>query len=73
MKWTVEIEVDDSWVADGYEVTPDRLAESVMRDIGYAYPNEVSVKVLKAPAPDKVAKVQGYRDDAHRQALNPTD
>jgi hypothetical protein len=59
LKFVAEISVDDSWVADGYFLT----AERVKSDLGPrgAYGHEVSAKVLKTPPLKLVAKLQGYK------------
>jgi hypothetical protein len=61
-KWTVEIEVDETWVADGYEATAERVKEAILEhSLGYAYDHEVKVTLLKAPKASDVEKAQGYK------------
>lgn len=60
-KWVVEIEVDEVWVADGYEANADRVKDAIMEySLGYAYDSEVNVKILKAPTKKSIAKAQGF-------------
>lgn len=63
-KWTIEIEVSDNWVEDGFDFDKDQaqnLAESL---IPWAYANsEVRVRVVKSPPREKVLKQQGYTHD----------
>jgi hypothetical protein len=60
-KWVVEIEIDETWVADGYEAKADRVKDAILNySLGYAYDHEVNVKVLKAPSKDRIKKAQGY-------------
>lgn len=59
-KWTVEIEVDETWVEDGFDLTDERAKEMVMSDLRYAYGHEISCKVIAAPAPAEIRKAQGY-------------
>lgn len=33
-KWTVEIEINEIWVADGFEVTADGIKEMIQEAIG---------------------------------------
>jgi hypothetical protein len=50
IQWTVKISVDDTWVADGFEVTEERLKEAILEhSLGYAYDHEIKVVVLKSP------------------------
>lgn len=65
-KWTVEFEVDECWVADGFDLDNDRALEMLANDLGWANINtELKARVIKAPKADLIAKTQGYRDAAH--------
>lgn len=63
---TIEIEVDRVWVADGFELTPDRLNRMLARmieyELGYATPDEVFARgsVTAAPSADAIRAAQGY-------------
>jgi hypothetical protein len=60
-KWTVEIEISEVWVADGYEVEAERLKDTILEhSLGYAFDTEVKVKVLSKPSIKAIRKVQGY-------------
>ena len=60
-KWTVEIEVADTWVADGFELDAERLHNVIMSGmLGYAYDNEVKVKIIGKPEPKVIREIQGY-------------
>lgn len=62
-KWTVEFEVAESWVADGFIMTDDRALQMLASDLGWAdIDNELSAKVILHPNLDRVAKAQGYKD-----------
>ncbi len=61
-KWTVEIEVAEAWVEDGFDLTEERLKDMVEADLMYSYHNECKVKILEAPDPKEIRKVQGYED-----------
>ncbi len=67
-KWTVEIEVDAFWIADGFDVTeyvnrgdggPDALIE-----LGDAAKwmrfDEAKVTLISAPDPKDIRREQGY-------------
>jgi hypothetical protein len=59
-KWTVEIAVNEIWVADGFEITADKIQEALQTMIGYSYENETRVRVITAPASAAIRKAQGY-------------
>jgi len=55
-KWTVEIEVAEVWVADGFDMregnkeTGTAIHAAISSMLPFAYPEEIKVKVKKAPA-----------------------
>lgn len=57
-KWLVEISVDPTWVADGFD--DDRAHAMVAHDLRYAYGHEFACKVLARPPAEEVAKEQGF-------------
>lgn len=59
-KWTVEFEVNETWVADGFELTDERAKEMIEREVGYSYSHETRAKVVKAPTHAEIRKAQGY-------------
>lgn len=59
-KWTVEIEVDETWVADGFNLDQDRADDWKNKLIAFAYDNEVSIKIIKSPSRKSIRKMQGY-------------
>jgi len=59
-KWTIEIEVDETWVADGFDATDERIHAMLANDLRYAYGRELGAKVIKRPPDEDVAKAQGY-------------
>ena len=58
-RWRIEIEIDEVWVADGFEVTEDRIHDMVVSAIGFARPDEVLVRILASPHPDEILQAQG--------------
>ena len=61
-KWTVEIEVADVWVADGYEVNAENLKDAIL---GYGLrprPGEIRVKIIKKPSKKRLKKIQKMLD-----------
>jgi hypothetical protein len=65
-KWTVEIEVDETWVADGFDLQDGRDVNTTLRSgfLQYADDSEVKIKVLSGPNRADVAEAQGYRSVA---------
>lgn len=59
-RWAVEIVVSEVWVADGFDLTEERLKEMVMSDLSCAHGHEVRVAIVKRPDPKAIAKAQGY-------------
>lgn len=71
-KWTIEIEVDETWVEDGFDLQDGRdLSESVGQTLlPYAHSHEVKVKCLSGPPREEVATAQGYPNVAAMDADN---
>lgn len=62
-KWTVEFEVDEVWIADGFNITDQRALDMLSNDLQFAnIGTELGAKVLSAPDPTAIRKAQGYRD-----------
>lgn len=61
-KWVVEIEVDETWVADGFDLTQERLHSMLMHDLSFARESEVACKILQTPDPKLIRDAQGYQD-----------
>ena len=67
-EWTFTgtIEVSDVWVADGFDLTPERLRELIMdglqHDLAFARESELGVTafIQDAPHPQSIRKEQGY-------------
>jgi hypothetical protein len=60
-KWVVEIEVDPSWVADGFDMNDERAHSMLAKALPYAYNHELKARVLRAPSADRIARQQGYK------------
>lgn len=52
--------MDETWVADGFDLTDDRALQMLAGDLSYAYGHELGAKVIKAPKPAAILKAQGY-------------
>lgn len=59
-KWTVDIEVEETWVEDGFDLTDERAHAMVCSDLRYAFGREIRCKVTARPPDDAVASAQGY-------------
>lgn len=59
-KWIVTFEIDETWVADGFEMTDERAHEMIQNALPFATPDEVGAKVTKAPMQTAIRKAQGY-------------
>lgn len=59
LTWVVEIAVDESWVADGFTLTADRVKE-IMLDgpLGFATEDEVDARILSAPDLARIEELQ---------------
>jgi hypothetical protein len=63
LKWTVVFEVDESWVADGFNMTDERALDMLANDLQYAnIGTELGARVIKAPSQKKIRKIQEYED-----------
>lgn len=69
-KWTVEITVDPIWVADGFNLTEDRLLDILQQELGFVCSHEVGGKVLKAPDPKQIRAEQGYKEEGYKPYLD---
>lgn len=68
-KWVVELEVDESWVADGFDLDDERAHAMLCREIPYAYSWELKAKVLKTPSREAILRKQGYSEDSIKASL----
>lgn len=59
-KWTVEFEIDETWVADGFDMDDDTAQEMIQSWLSHAYGWEVKGKVLKSPPAKAIRIAQGY-------------
>ena len=61
--WTVRVDVDERWVADGFDLTDERLQDILLHALPYANERELGGKVLKAPDVKDIRKAQGYGEE----------
>ena len=67
--WTVEIEVSPTWVADGLDLTPERLHDLLTKALPYVRMSEIAVRAVSSPDPDAIAHEQGYKSAAHKRSV----
>lgn len=60
--WTIEVQVAEVWVEDGFDFTNDRCRSLSDSLIDYAESHEVKVRVLTAPDLKAIRLTQGYKD-----------
>jgi hypothetical protein len=60
-RWTVEFTVDETWVADGFELTQERALEMLAKDLSYAYEHELGARIVSEPDQKAIRKAQGYK------------
>jgi hypothetical protein len=58
-RWTVEIEVHETWVEDGFDLTPKNVHDRVHALLPNAYGHEVRARVLSRPPRAAIRKAQG--------------
>lgn len=58
-KWIVEITVDETWVADGFDLTNENINERLAAMLPFAYGYEFSGKVIKSPIASAIGVAQG--------------
>lgn len=64
--WTVQIEIDPKWVADGFDLDEDRLRDMLQNTLSCATSCEVGGKVLTAPDPKQIRAEQGCTVDGYK-------
>jgi len=63
--WTVEITVDESWVADGFDPTADDFKAAILKTmLRDAYEHEVAARIVIRPQQRDIDAAQGYTERA---------
>ncbi len=57
--WTVNIYVAPKWVADGFNLTEDKLNELLMKGYGWMTGDEVNGEIVRAPDKRQISTEQG--------------
>ena len=58
-KWVLEIEVNENWVEDGFNLNNDSAKEMLGQILPFAYGHEYNAKVIKSPSKEALAKARG--------------
>ena len=59
--WTVEFQVSENWVADGFDLTDERALKMLANDLGWAdMETELKARVVDRPSEAEIRKAQGY-------------
>lgn len=59
-EWTAKVRVHASWVADGFNLTAERLHNMVSNDIQGGYTHEIEAEIVDAPDARLILGEQGY-------------
>lgn len=59
-KWTVEFEVAETWVADGFDLDAERANDMIGTALPFSYGWERVARVIKAPRKSRILVAQGY-------------
>lgn len=58
-KWVFELEVDEEWIADGFDPKADDIKDLLLNYwLTNAHCSEVKVKSLKSPHPEYIRRLQ---------------
>jgi hypothetical protein len=60
IKWVVEFEVDEKWIADGFNMTNQKAMGMLENVLPFASGVEFKATVIKAPDNKLIRKIQGY-------------
>lgn len=58
-RWTVEFQVTENWVADGFDLTDERAFGMLANDLQYAYGHELKARVVRKPSKAAIEKAEG--------------
>lgn len=63
-KWVVEIQVKQSWIADGFNMDNERAHDMLAHTLPGAYGYELRAKVIAAPPLEEILRKQGYTGES---------
>ena len=71
-RFTVEFEIDQVWIADGFFLTADIALEMLGRELDFAnVGEELDARMVKVPNLERVVRAQGYSSVALMKSENP--
>lgn len=71
-RFTVEFEIDEIWIADGFFLTADIAMEMLANELNFAnVGEELDARMVKVPSLERVARAQGYSSAAAMRSDNP--
>lgn len=59
-KWILELEVNETWVADGFNLTEKQWKDWAADGLAHLNASEFRTRVIHAPSVDSIAKAQGF-------------
>ena len=62
LKWVVEFSIDESWIADGFDLTEERAKEMIANEIGWSYSFETSARIVKRPDVAILKRIQNRKE-----------
>lgn len=54
LSWTLEIKIDEEWVIDGFEPTPEFIMQAIKAKLPSALDGEIQVKLIESPKSKKL-------------------
>jgi hypothetical protein len=61
LSWIVKVQVEKTWIADGFDLTKERMIDMLQNDLQFATSNEVNAIILAKPERKTIRKIQGYK------------
>jgi hypothetical protein len=58
LNWTFEIKIDEEWVIDGFEPTPDFIKNMIKKQLPTAEDGEIQVKLIHSPKSKKLKNLR---------------
>lgn len=59
LKYIVEFEIDEKWIADGFDLTQERAKSMLANELSHANGSELEATIVLAPEPHAIAVLQG--------------
>jgi hypothetical protein len=69
-KFTIEFDVAEVWIADGFDLTDSRAQDLLRNALPWCYDSEVGARVIARPADEDMARAQGYASVEEWRRMN---